>query len=61
MRISSEGDTEDTAVTTLTGIMLDQAVLASVLNNLYDLGFALLSVECLATEEGSGFPRGATA
>ena len=33
-------------VTTLTGPVTDQAALLGVLNNLYDLGFPLLFVEC---------------
>ena len=35
-------------VTILTGRLVDQAALIGVLNNLYDLGFPVLSVECLA-------------
>lgn len=34
-------------VTELTGVLRDQAALASVLETLYDLGLPLLSVECL--------------
>ena len=34
-------------VTILTGRLVDQAALIGVLNNVYDLGFSLLSVECL--------------
>ena len=33
--------------TVLTGQVMDQAELLGVLNNLYGLGFPLLSVECL--------------
>jgi hypothetical protein len=36
-------------VTTLEGSLADQAALSGVLNLLHDLGFSLLSVECLAT------------
>ena len=41
---------EGTAVTTLTGRLVDQAALLGVLNNVYNLGLPLLSVECLGTE-----------
>ena len=34
-------------VTVLTGQFVDQAALAGALNLLYDLGFPLLSVQCL--------------
>lgn len=34
-------------VTILTGELVDQAALCSVLNSVYDLGYPLLSVECL--------------
>ena len=41
--------TADTGpVTILTGRLVDQAALIGVLNNVYDLGFPLLSVECIA-------------
>jgi hypothetical protein len=33
--------------TILTGQLVDQAALLGVLNNMYDIGFSLLSVECL--------------
>ena len=35
-------------VTTLSGTLIDQAALFGVLNALYDMHLALLSVECLA-------------
>lgn len=38
------------SVTTLTGSLLDQSTLANVLDTLYDLGYALLSVENLPDE-----------
>lgn len=37
---------EDTAVSVLTGEVVDQAALFGVLNGLYGLGFPLLSVQC---------------
>ena len=39
-------------VTILTGRVVDQAALFGVLNNAYDSGFPLLSVECLGWEQG---------
>ena len=39
------------AVTTLTGELVDQAALIGALNLLYDLGLAVLSVECLQQTE----------
>ena len=33
-------------ITTLQGIMIDQAALFGVLNSLYNLGFPILSVKC---------------
>ena len=38
-------------VTVLTGQFVDQAALAGALNLLYDLGFPLLSVQCLEKSE----------
>ncbi len=52
MALSSEGQPGDAAVTILAGELPDQGVLAAILNTLYDLGFALLSVECLPEAEG---------
>lgn len=44
-------ETEDHAgkatITVLSGRFVDQAALAGVLSTLYDLGFPLLSVECV--------------
>jgi hypothetical protein len=45
--IQVQSQPNETAVTVLTGAFQDQAALAGVLNTLYDLGFPLLSVECL--------------
>ena len=36
-------------VAVLTGQLIDQAALAGVLNVLYDLGFPLLSVQCMGS------------
>jgi hypothetical protein len=38
-------------VTILKGRLVDQAALLGVLNNAYDLGFPLLSVECLEWDQ----------
>ena len=38
-------------VTVLTGQVLDQTELVGTLNRLYNLGFPLLSIECLEIEE----------
>ena len=45
MDVSVKGERER-AVSTLKGEAVDQAALMGLLNNLYDLGFCLLSVEC---------------
>ena len=45
------GIDDEVQVTTLAGRVADQAVLAGILNTLYELRFPLLSVECLGAEE----------
>jgi hypothetical protein len=45
MDIRVEHESERQAVTVLTGRLVDQAALFGVLNAVYGLGFALLSVE----------------
>ena len=47
MHISIEGEGGETAVTTLTGELADQGALLGVLNTIYDLRLALLSIDCL--------------
>ena len=37
-------------VTILTGILVDQAALNGVINTLFDLGYPLLSVECVEAQ-----------
>ena len=49
--ISSQFEADGSPLTTLTGPLVDQAALYGVLNALYSLGFALLSVERTPTEE----------
>ena len=44
----------DTSVTTLSGPVLDQAALFGTLNNLYNLGFPLLSVDLSSFPVGGG-------
>ena len=51
MTISSELEADGALLTVLTGPLVDQAALYGVLNGLYGLGFALLSVERTLTEE----------
>ena len=47
MTITPERASDGSPVTVLTGRLVDQAALFGVLNNAYDMGFPLLSVECL--------------
>jgi hypothetical protein len=46
-----ERTSDDAPVTVFTGRFLDQAALAGALNLLFDLGFPLLSVQCLEQAE----------
>ena len=48
MTIETEGSRGQPSVTTLAGQLVDQAALLGVLNALYDLGMALLSVQRLS-------------
>jgi len=50
MSIVTDYEANNAPVTFLTGRLADQAALTGVLNALYDLGFALLSVEVLSPE-----------
>jgi hypothetical protein len=34
-------------MTTLTGLLTDQAALIGILNSLYDMGYPIISVECV--------------
>lgn len=47
MLISLTYNADASPVTVLTGRLIDQAALIGVLNNVYDLGYPLLSVVCL--------------
>jgi hypothetical protein len=42
----SVGGEADGAVTMLAGVVQDQAALLGILNSLYQMGYALLSIEC---------------
>lgn len=48
--IRTTREAQDPPLTTLTGRLVDQAVLFGVLDGLYGLGFTLLLVECLPEE-----------
>ncbi len=47
LKINSSDRKGKTAVTTLSGLLIDQAALFGVLKALYDMRLPLLSVECL--------------
>ena len=47
MAVSSEVATDGSALTVLTGRLVDQPALFGILDGLYGLGFPLVSVECL--------------
>ena len=51
---------DGTCLTTLEGTLPDQAALVGILNSLYDLRLAILSVECVANlgaEDAGNQPR----
>lgn len=47
------GTDVETSVTTLEGQVVDQSALSGILNFLIDLGFPLLSVECLEIKQAA--------
>lgn len=51
LEIHAIGEMWDPPWTILVGRLIDQAALFGVLDRLYGLGFALLSVECLSEED----------
>jgi hypothetical protein len=53
MAITNEVDAEESSLTVLSGRLVDQAALFGILNGLYGLGFALLSVECLEVDRAA--------
>lgn len=52
MTIKSEQDAGQESVTTLAGAIIDQAVLAGVLDGLFNLGLTLISVELIEAAPG---------
>ena len=52
--IRVENTPDDAPVTVLSGQFVDQAALAGALNLLFDLGFPLLSVQCLDRNDKGG-------
>jgi hypothetical protein len=52
MAIRSSTQEGEAPMTTLSGVLIDQAVLVGVLNTLYDLHLPLLTVECLDVGPG---------
>ena len=57
MRISSRKRADQSTVTTLTGLLRDQAELSGVLNGLYELHLPILSVKILSYDNGDGDPQ----
>lgn len=47
LSIQTENQEESLPISTLQGVLLDQAALSGVLNTLYELHLPLLSVDCL--------------
>ncbi|MCB8984452.1 MAG: hypothetical protein H6659_11550 [Ardenticatenaceae bacterium] len=45
-------DDHTAVITTITGVVCDQAALIGLLSSLYDVGLPLLQVECLGTTAG---------
>jgi hypothetical protein len=56
MTIATSMVDDEQYVTTLTGLLRDQAALAGVLNTIRELGLPLLSVERLENEPGGEHP-----
>jgi hypothetical protein len=52
MRISTRQRADQSTVTTLTGLLRDQAELSGVLNGLYELHLPILSVKILTEDNG---------
>jgi hypothetical protein len=53
MRISTRKRADQSTVTTLTGLLRDQAELSGVLNGLYELHLPILAVSCLSSESSN--------
>jgi hypothetical protein len=58
MRITSQNMADKGTVTTLEGLVRDQAELVGVLNNLYELHLPILSVDVLNTSSEHGEEEG---
>ena len=50
MSVGNEVAVDGSALSVLTGPLVDQAALFGVLNKLYGLGFPLVSVECIEVD-----------
>lgn len=50
MIIESKVISEVQVITTLTGLLRDQAALSGLLNSLYEMHFPVISVKCLGAE-----------
>jgi hypothetical protein len=48
MTIEQTSDPKFKTITILTGRLIDQSALMGVLNSLYDIGYPIISVECVA-------------
>jgi hypothetical protein len=47
MTIEHESDPKRSTMTVLTGRLVDQSALLGVLNSLHDIGYPIISVECV--------------
>jgi hypothetical protein len=52
MTITVESGDEGPTITTLSGVVADQAALHGLLSRIYSLGLPLLSVECAESDPG---------
>ncbi len=50
MRIETIVDSENGTISVLTGLLKDQAELSGIMNTLYEMHYAVLSVECLGVD-----------
>jgi hypothetical protein len=53
MAIAVESAADKSTITTLTGVLVDQAALQGLLSRLYALGLPLISVKLIQSGEGS--------
>lgn len=53
MKVALMLDADQRPVTTLTGVVTDQAMLLGVLNYVYDLGMPIIHVEWLDADRGN--------